>query len=177
MRLWLCHASSANTERIFSGLGRIMTPLRNRLSLKTITELMSIKVAKMSSNSLCSFQRRASSASLGSQDSSISEITRERRDSVIESTEVEDKLDELTLGEPLSSYPMLEASFLELADEASGSYVSLPGYSLFNRFISFNCSVLDSIRINTDQGPSTGRTSAQRADSILEEVDYDSDGL
>jgi len=52
MRLAACHASSANTERIFSGLGRIITPIRNRLNIKTVHELMSIRVFNLSRESL-----------------------------------------------------------------------------------------------------------------------------
>lgn len=40
MRLSCLHSSSANTERFFSGLSRIITPSRSRLSIDTIFELM-----------------------------------------------------------------------------------------------------------------------------------------
>jgi len=42
MRLAACHASSANTERIFSALSRMCIPARNRLSIDSLTNLLSI---------------------------------------------------------------------------------------------------------------------------------------
>lgn len=48
MRLGVCQSSSANTERLFSGLNRIITASRNRLTMKTVFELMVIRTAKLS---------------------------------------------------------------------------------------------------------------------------------
>lgn len=45
MRMAAVHASSVNTERIFSSLGRIMTASRNRLSLETAFDLLNIQLA------------------------------------------------------------------------------------------------------------------------------------
>jgi len=42
MRFAACHASSANTERIFPALSRICVPTRNRLSIDSISNLLSI---------------------------------------------------------------------------------------------------------------------------------------
>lgn len=48
LRLAACHASSANTERIFSCLNRIAAPSRSRLNLQTIFDIASIQVHKLS---------------------------------------------------------------------------------------------------------------------------------
>lgn len=44
-RFAACHGSSVNTERIFSALGRIFTPDRNRMSVKTAFDLLTIQLA------------------------------------------------------------------------------------------------------------------------------------
>lgn len=175
IRLWRCQASSANTERLFSSLGQLMTPLRNRLSLKVITDLLAIKIAKRGAVSMSTTQRRASSASLGSQDSSLGDTAHERRDTPSDDYEIEDKLNELALDEPFLSYPMLEEDVLETAESASGSYSNLSGYVEFNRLINFDHSILDLVRVQPDTDRSSGRTSGQRADLILEEMDDDCD--
>lgn len=51
------HASSANTERIFSGLSRILTGSRNRLDTGTIFELLSIRVCTLSNRDKKKFTR------------------------------------------------------------------------------------------------------------------------
>lgn len=43
-RLAACHASSANTERIFSGLNHIVRPTRNRLRIESIYSLMTVRM-------------------------------------------------------------------------------------------------------------------------------------
>lgn len=48
IRLAACHGSSANTERIFSGLNHIITSTRNALNTQTLFELMTIKIHQMS---------------------------------------------------------------------------------------------------------------------------------
>lgn len=45
-RLATCHGSSANTERIFSCLNSLITPSRNRLSLRAAFELLTIKLVE-----------------------------------------------------------------------------------------------------------------------------------
>lgn len=45
LRFARCHSSSANTERTFSGLNRIITYDRNRIGIRTAYELMSIRIA------------------------------------------------------------------------------------------------------------------------------------
>lgn len=45
MRLMACHASSANRERIFSTLGRLFSPDRNRLSLKTAFDMLTVQLS------------------------------------------------------------------------------------------------------------------------------------
>lgn len=42
-RFACCHSSSANTERFFSGLNRILTPSRNRLSVETMFNIMTVR--------------------------------------------------------------------------------------------------------------------------------------
>jgi len=49
LRLALCGSSSANVERIFSALGRICSPLRNRLSVDSMFALLSILVEEPNS--------------------------------------------------------------------------------------------------------------------------------
>jgi hypothetical protein len=44
MRLAACHASSANTERIFSGLNQIATKNRNRLLTKSLFDIMCVRM-------------------------------------------------------------------------------------------------------------------------------------
>lgn len=44
-RLAACHGSSANTERIFSALGRIMTASRNRMSLEAAFDMINIQMS------------------------------------------------------------------------------------------------------------------------------------
>lgn len=51
-RLSACHSSSANTERMFSGLNRIISSSRNRLNMRTILELMIVRTAKLSARAL-----------------------------------------------------------------------------------------------------------------------------
>jgi len=42
VRLFCCQSSSANTERIFSALGRICSPTRNRLSAHSMANMLAI---------------------------------------------------------------------------------------------------------------------------------------
>jgi len=49
LRLVLCSSSPANVERIFSALGRICSPLRNRLSVDSMFALLSILVEEPNS--------------------------------------------------------------------------------------------------------------------------------
>lgn len=60
MRYASCHASSANTERIFSSLGRIVTPSRNCLNLRTIFDLISIQIYNKTSAYVKAKQKRKS---------------------------------------------------------------------------------------------------------------------
>lgn len=48
IRLASCHGSSANTERVFSGLNRIVTSTRNALNIQTLFELMTIRIHRLS---------------------------------------------------------------------------------------------------------------------------------
>lgn len=52
MRCAACHGSSANTERIFSSLRRILGSSRSRLQVQTINELMAIRINKASQQSI-----------------------------------------------------------------------------------------------------------------------------
>jgi len=49
MMLALCQSNFANTERIFSALGRICTPSRNRLSIDSMAHLLSILIQEPNS--------------------------------------------------------------------------------------------------------------------------------
>lgn len=48
MRLSCCHSSSTNTERVFSALNRIISPLRNRLDMSTVMDMLSIRMYNLS---------------------------------------------------------------------------------------------------------------------------------
>jgi hypothetical protein len=48
IRFATCRGSSANTERLFSGLSLIMTPKRNRMSLDLLHDLMNIRLFNLS---------------------------------------------------------------------------------------------------------------------------------
>lgn len=68
-RLAACHASSANTERVFSTLARIATNRRARLSLPTIKRLLCISnnlETKEKSNSSCSQAQSSQNSSQNS---------------------------------------------------------------------------------------------------------------
>lgn len=45
LTLTCCHGSSANTERLFSALDRLVTPSRNRLLAETLSQYLSIRVS------------------------------------------------------------------------------------------------------------------------------------
>lgn len=68
MRFAACHASSANTERIFSALGRIYRPDRNRSALKTAFDLLTIQLANQSAPKPTDNDHRSPSTSSASID-------------------------------------------------------------------------------------------------------------
>lgn len=61
LRLAACHASSANTERIFSTLSATITPGRNKLGLDAVLDLTTLRVEKLSERKISSRRRSRSS--------------------------------------------------------------------------------------------------------------------
>lgn len=61
LRLAACHAISANTERIFSALNRIITPDRNKLNLSTVSDIMTVRIYQLSQQKAVKMKLRHSS--------------------------------------------------------------------------------------------------------------------
>lgn len=123
-RMANCHASSANTERIFSALNRIVSPMRNRLSIGTIMDLitvhMSNKSRKKASNrrshlDIVDLDDEADNVSIEEyfdQDAGSDNITNEDLEVILDS-------DEFSLFNSLILFD--EASFIDSIEPASPS--------------------------------------------------------
>jgi len=150
-RLAACHASSANTERIFSGLGRIWSPARNRLNLKSVYELMVIKIDRLSRKSVKD-RKKASSAT--GQNPTLDELVQG-----------------LNLEDTDSEWSILDPRFVETAgeDDAAGSsqhdeFLQSAAYIDFKSFVDFSRMPLEEFVASS---PSSGRSSDQRARELL----------
>jgi len=152
-RLAACHASSANTERIFSGLGRIITPARNRLNIKTVFELMCIRIHNLARNSVRARRERRSSAPAS--DPSL-----------------EHGMERLSLGGFDSEAGILDPRYEvdDHSEQDSEALFQSTAYLEFKSFIDFDLKPLDGINAETE---SLRRSSDQRARELLESLERD----
>lgn len=116
VRMPACHASSANTERIFSALKGIVTNSRNRLNLDTIFDLITIRVANLS--------RRARKDRVEAQEAP--QATQETIEAF------EDDVAMLPLESVVSRRPRVPVTGLE------SSLQSISGYEKFKKLIDFS---------------------------------------
>lgn len=71
-RMANCHASSSNTERIFSAFNRLVTALRTRLNLDTIQDSMTINMANRCSLGGSRSRLRVNSVDYGDKNRTVS---------------------------------------------------------------------------------------------------------
>lgn len=121
IRMAACHASTANTERIFSGLAATITPSRNRLNLGTAFDLISLRI------NLLSRQKRAVRRRTSSPQPSQSMLESEPAEEIIDGLELDIESSLEIVGENFQS---LATQQLEL-DET-------PAYREFKKIIDFS---------------------------------------
>ena len=155
-RLAACHSSSANTERVFSGLGRILTPSRNRLHLRTVFELMSIKIFRLSRNSVKATR------------------TKSQKDGESEVADLETNLNQLDLGDHESEASLFDPDLSEFDQRDDNQtphldeFIQSTEYFEFRSFIDFDRSIIEEVIpvVNTAK-----RSSDQRARELLEALE------
>lgn len=159
MRFASLHASSANTERIFSALNQIVSPDRNRLNIETIHNLIAIKI----------FYRSESKRPHSTQTSS-QQLASQLRDELQTGEEVEVCPHEACL---LDERIQNECHQVE-SDESVDVYNTIE-YLDFKSLIDFSLRPLDSLgEPRNEQGPHTRQTSArEEAAKIVSAFDDD----
>jgi len=112
IRLSHCSSSSANTERIFSALSRICVPSRNRLSIVSMFNLLSILVSERSDDSSQRVRRNVAACSELSEEDSISD----------------------ELGGNASEAPILDDALLPIASDVDEDFVAFEDTALYQEF-------------------------------------------
>lgn len=163
-RFAACHASSANTERIFSSLTRTITPSRNRLNLNLSQDLLCIKIIENSRPARTSKRRLAEIVDAMLEDPDVVQIA--------DDAEEDDEQDFAYDGNIMTDQ---EASLLdeELMSEAGNIYdlseniAGMQEYKLFFELIDFDSSLIESIPESSQ--PTTGprRSSSEHAKELM----------
>lgn len=151
LRLAACHASSANTERIFSALNRVITPDRNRLSLDTISDLMTVRIYRLSKQQNNKMRSRSSPQKVlqqALQQDSQGGSQNSRQTSQVPVQNENEAEQEEVLGDFCSEAPILDPEILRACGDISDDseeFFSSEKYLQFVSLIDYTSRPLDDI--------------------------------
>lgn len=169
LKLACCHASSANTERFFSRLGRLISPTRTCLSLQMIQHLIGIRIFRLASektiNSESSYEIYDGEAD---RDGSFSQS------GDVSSQSLGDSFYDWLFEEPAAESAILDDSVLDAAGDPVEltEFYSSAEFVEFTRLVNYNIGPVVFVEPSSSQVEQEGETEDElsQARRLMEDI-------
>lgn len=163
-RFGCMHGSSANTERVFSGLNSFITAERNRLGVSLVSDMMVFKIHRQSTTEAISRSRSRLSAKKLRQEQT-------QRDEWTQSSQLE--LDEEENQEDSNGASLMDPDLLRNCDDLQdfASIFDSALYSYFSDWIDFTSRPLENYEESAASSSQSRRTSDERAKALFDAIE------